>query len=161
MAVLAGAPHAFDTLTDLSPTYGGHFRDGTTITAGMTFPSRSAHDTPQVIHIDSALPYVVTNTPDATITVSVCALSPDPKFGVIGSVSGRLAGRWCTRLADAADTDMTLHGDPWEQLLLTITATRPGVVRVAGIGLTYSYGHRHGTQRVGLGVRFVFKDPAR
>ena len=64
-------------------------------------------------------------------------------------------------VVDPAGARLRIRKDGFnDQLVVTIRPTRPGIVMVWGLDLTYGYGHRHGTQHVGANVHFKVPDPA-
>ena len=114
---------------------------------GMSWPQ---HRDGSSASIDWALPVVTTNTAAAQVTVRVCILATPHDVGGVGSVSD-LSGT-CSRLDDPAGASLRL-GSFADQLVVTITPERPGVVVVRGLLVSYSHGWQHGTELVGDNIR--------
>ncbi|MFY9914308.1 MAG: hypothetical protein WAK18_06570 [Nocardioidaceae bacterium] len=143
-------PHAFLTNDFSTADMAGKIRPDQPLNVGMSY----VRERPATLRVDSARPRVLLNTAGADITVSVCRVDPSRADASIGSVYGDLS-KWCREVVDPAGARMQLRDAAVsDQLILTIRPTRPGVVMVWGLDVTYGYGHRHGTQHVGANVRF-------
>ncbi|QNN52117.1 hypothetical protein [Nocardioides mesophilus] len=106
------------------------------------------------VTLHAAAPHVLVNTAEATVTFSVCQVAGRSS---ISSVRGDLRRR-CSKLLPIKDTRLALtYQHPRRQMLMTITPTRPGVVKIQGMDLTYSYRHQSGTQRVGEYAWFRYR----
>jgi hypothetical protein len=112
---------------------------------GMTFPGEKGDGS---VAVDRADAHVVADTAAADIEVVVCTLV-DAESGSVGSASGPDIDELCSTLEPAEDVSLSIDRDPRQQLLVAVTTTRPGRVRIHGIDVTYSHGWQHGTQRVG------------
>ncbi|WP_309648699.1 hypothetical protein [Nocardioides sp.] len=93
------------------------------------------------------------NTADATFAFFVCTVEPE-RTGALG-VGGRdiLADVCADRTPLADDTVLDTGSTLSQQLVLLVTASRPGVVRTDGVDLTYSHGLQRGTQTIGTDLR--------
>lgn len=144
-------PHAFLTNIFSTADMAGTIRPDQPLNVGMSY----VQERPVTLTVDSARPRVLLNTAGADITVSVCRVDATQADSSIGSVYGDLS-KWCRDVVDPAGARMQLRDDAVsDQLIVTIRPTRPGVVMVWGVDVTYGYGHRHGTQHVGANVRFT------
>lgn len=120
-----------------------------------TLHLRMSHVAPEsegdgVVTLRSAEPRVLVNDTDASFEVSVCT----PVEGGIIGVTGPLE-RWCSDVSPVDGTNLDLEpGGAY--VVLSVTPTRPGQLRVQGVDLAYSDGLRSGTQPVGhyLWLRF-------
>ncbi len=143
-------PHALRTNVFSTADMSGKIRPHEPLNIGMSYPQYR----PATFTVDSARPRVLLNTAGADITVSVCKVDPSQADASIGSVYGDLS-KSCREVVDPAGARMQLRDNAVsDQLIVTIRPTRPGVVMVWGLDVTYGYGHRHGTQHVGANVRF-------
>jgi hypothetical protein len=120
---------------------------------GMTTPSlRADQDRLTLRHVEAN---VATDSAGTAITFTVCTRRPgqDP----LGVDRGSL-NRYCEEFREADGTEMVLgpHGRG-DYLIMTLTPSRPGVVWVPSIDVTYGYGwsglFRHGTETTGMSVR--------
>jgi hypothetical protein len=126
--------------------------DSEPISIGMTWFRVPRPGEPATLH--AAAPHVLVNTAEATLTFSVCQVAD---HGTISSVCADLH-RWCSKLLPIKDTRLALtYHYPRRQVMMTITPTRPGVVRIQGMDLTYSYRHQSGTQHVGEYAWFRYR----
>jgi hypothetical protein len=60
--------------------------------------------------------------------------------------------KWCSRLVPSDGTTVKL-GAFADQLVVTIVPTRPGIVLIRGLHVTYSHGWKRGPEDVGEFVR--------
>lgn len=161
-AVVGGLVWAWEWRThpDVLPGYGngynGTLAPGQTLYVGLTFPDP---DEGEEITLEAAVPRVVArNDAGATVATRLCTLDPQELrssgIGAIGSVDGEDFLRYCPDPAPVTEgTRLDLAAEPAQQLLLAVTPSRPGVVLVRGVDLTYSHGWRHGTQTIGPRLR--------
>jgi hypothetical protein len=102
---------------------------------------------PRTVTLHDVSARVVKDTAGPEITFSLCRAEEEP----ISSARGPL-GRWCSEVLPIDDTEMTLNADPHDIVVMTIRPTKPGVVRVRGMDLTYTDGWQRGTEQTGLTV---------
>ena len=119
---------------------------------GITFPDQDAEGT---VSIDTVKGHGVTNTAEAELSYFVCTI--DTAVDAIGSGSQADVDDVCSTLAPADGATLSLGIRSREQLLLKVTPTKPGVVRLHGLDITYAHGWQHGTQHIGgdVNVRAV------
>jgi hypothetical protein len=117
-------------------------------TAGMTFP-RNGHRT-GTVHVIAVVPDVVHNTATATFTVDVCTLDPRARVGGIILQSQHDTTTICRSRTPAQGADLHLGPGLPDQIVVTITPSRSGLVSLRGVHLTYTYGWKRGTQNTGL-----------
>ena len=117
---------------------------GPPLHVGMTWFQQARPGEP--VTLIAATPHILLNTAGARITFHVCVVA---QRGTIGSAIGDLS-RWCSRLLPMKNTRFPLtFVFPRRQVLMTIKTTKPGVVRIQGIHLTYRFGKQSGSQLVG------------
>ena len=142
-------------------TWNDNWSVGRSLSFGMSYvaPSDLTGASP-VEHaaVLSALPQVAVNTARATLTLSVCSIDTTQRVGAIGSVAGDLAAS-CTRVVPADGATMRVTGAAPDQLVLTVTPTRPGKVVVRGVEVAYVYKGALEAQRMGLSVRVTAPGP--
>lgn len=144
------SPDAFDEGST------GHSRTtlpvGEPIYLGITHERHSAEGS---IRIRDVQPDLGENDAEATVEYFLCTVDPSSGVGSIGSVDARLIGDECSELVAAEGQEMELNARPRQQLVLAVTPTKPGTVTVEGTELSYSYGWRRGTQRLGDSLELV------
>ncbi len=149
-------PHVFRTNDFGQAGMWGKISADKPMNVGMSY----ARGKPVTITVDSAYPRVLVNSAEASITVSVCTIDRSWDVGLIGSVYGD-PSKWCSKVVDPDGARLRIRKEGFnDQLVVTIRPTRPGIVMVWGVDVTYGYGHRHGTQHVGENVRFVVRAPS-
>jgi hypothetical protein len=98
---------------------------------------------------------VAADSADAVVIFTVCTLRPgqDPIMSAHGRLDAYCAA---TRPADGAELVLGPHGQG-DYLIMTLTPSRPGVVRVPSVDVTYRHGwnrlRQHGTETTGMSVR--------
>jgi hypothetical protein len=118
--------------------------------------AESLEDASGTARIDKAEPVVVTNTADATVTLSVCTTKPRAHLSFSGpmwSMEG-----YCSEVVPLEKGFvLPLGKDPGYQVTVTIAPEHEGLVQVAGVRLTYKHGIRYGTQLVAYtqSIQFV------
>jgi hypothetical protein len=104
-----------------------------------------------LMHVSTVRPVILQNSSAAHITVLDCVrkrLGDDAPGVLVGDVHSH-----CATLALFASGSLRIGdriGD--DDLIIAITPSRTGRVRIAGLRLSYSSGHRHGTQHVGAQI---------
>ena len=116
---------------------------------GMTYPDEDAEGT---VSIDEVKGHAVTDTAAAELAYFVCTIDTAAE-GTIGSGSQADVDEFCSTLTPADGATLSLGNHPREQLLLEVTPTRQGVVKIHGLDVTYTHGWQHGTQRIGGDVK--------
>ena len=112
-------------------------------------PSVESHDTVTFRHVE---PVVVRNDAGARLELRICRLDPDrPDGSVVGSIDVATLSEFCKQLdpVDGARFDRAWDARPQSQVILTITPTRPGVVKIQGLNVSYRQGIRFGNQTTG------------
>ena len=72
---------------------------------------------------------------------------------MIGSVEEADLSRYCVRNVPAAGAPLRFAGPkPRDQIVMTVTPTKPGEVRIAGLDVGYRAGWRRGAQVIGSDV---------
>lgn len=123
----------------------------------MTYPDLDSDET---VRVDRVTGHGVTDSADAELAYLVCTLRPRVE-GAIGSADRATADKYCSALTPADGVTLSLGRHPREQLLLEVTLTRPGVVRIHGLDVTYAHGWQHGTQHIGGDVALRAVEPRR
>ena len=91
-------------------------------------------------------PRIVENTSNAEIDFVVCQRKADyDAFGVGGALSDT-----CTRVSPLRAGARLNIGPGADQIIVQVTARRPGRVSIAGYEISYQQGWRHSRQHVGL-----------
>ena len=140
----------YSDVTD-SPSVGvGDARVGDQFSFGMSSVQRT-HSRDRYVDVETTRPNILVNTANATVSVSICSIDTSRRIGTIGSIRGPL-GEWCTRLVPATDSRMRVTGVVPDQMVMTIVPTKRGIVAVQGLDVTYGYGFKHGTERIGVYV---------
>jgi hypothetical protein len=122
-----------------------HHKINEPVFVGMTYPDQDAEGT---VSIDTVKGHGVTDTADAELAYFVCTIDTDAE-GTIGSGSQADVDEFCSTLTPADGASLSLGNHPREQLLLEVTPTSRGVVKIHGLDVTYTLGWQHGTQRIG------------
>lgn len=115
---------------------------------GMTFPYGDAEGT---VSIDTVKGHAVTDTAAAELAYFVCTIDTSAG-GALGTGSQADVDEFCSTLTPADGATLSLGR---EQLLLEVTPTRQGVVKIHGLDVTYTHGWQHGTQRIGGDVEVL------
>ena len=145
LALVVGWWHTHPTLFGpLGAEVGAYQQVGTTGIVGMTYPRPDTKSL--LVHAARAR---VNRGDGATVRVLVCRHRPGDD--VLGVVRGRL-DHWCTSVAEPSETRLGSH----DQLVVAVTADKPGPVVVDGIEVTYSAGWQRGTQATGVHYRARF-----
>ncbi len=104
------------------------------------------------VHIDKLSPRLVRDTAGGTFTFELCTLkSSNTSMGMAAGGLGVLRP-YCTTMAPAVGADFTVGGGERQQIVMVVTPARPGIIRVAGLDLTYTAGWQKGTEHVGIGT---------
>jgi hypothetical protein len=131
-------------------TLGMTMNAGQVMFEGVTFPDPG---TGEKVSIEAAAPRILENSADASFEFYVCTL--DPERGAIGALRGHRAfSAYCPDAEPIEDgTELDLGSASAQQLVMLVTAERPGVVVTEGVDLTYSSGLQRGTQAIGIHLR--------
>jgi hypothetical protein len=114
--------------------------------AGLVFEKDGATGE---VELDSVHAHVTRNSAAAKIEFYLCFIDPAADVGAIGSVEQQDLDDDCEMLIPAEGATMQLNAAPRQQLVVGVTLTSPGSVRLGSVDVTYSYGRQHGTQRTG------------
>lgn len=115
---------------------------------GVMFPDREVAG-PVTIH--SVAPRIEENTAGASVAFYLCLLDPSGSEGQLGAGGQRAFDRSCPRpLPVVSGTEYDGSRDAGQQLVMGITAHRPGVFRSPGVELTYTDGWQRGTELIGI-----------
>lgn len=125
---------------------------GEPIYIGLTHEGRDLEGT---IDIRDLQPDVAADSAESRVEYFICTVDPRSGVGSVGSVGATGIKEECSALVQAIGQVMTLNARPREQVVMAVTATRPGTVRVRGTELSYSYGWRDGTQYLGDSIKFT------
>lgn len=140
-------PHAFRDAEGGISQSTNSWPVGKAIYVGVTYGQESGW-----ITIHDAEPVVERNSARAEIEYFVC--TPERiGGGVIFSVDAAGADRHCGTLERIAGKPIEFELSGNRQILMRVTPTTEGVVRVSSSDLFYSQGWREGRQRVGDGIR--------
>ncbi|WP_345718288.1 hypothetical protein [Angustibacter luteus] len=105
---------------------------------------------------------VVQNDAGAGVHLSVCRLDPERLDGsVIGAIDVADLSDYCRTLEPVrgATFDLDAASARQSQIVLTITPTRPGVVKVNGVRVSYRQGLRFGEQTTGPHLTVTSNEP--
>lgn len=137
-------PTVFMAAAPIVSTGGVAPAGGPPLHVGMTWFPQPRPGEP--VTLLAASPHILLNTAGARITFHVCVMA---KRGSIGSIRGDLS-RYCSQLLPLKNTRFPVTYDfPRRHVLMTVTTTKPGAVRIQGMHLSYRYGHQSGSQLVG------------
>jgi hypothetical protein len=137
--------------TNFANTYGNgewaHLQVGQTALATTAF-SPGVGRVSQV-HIDALDPRVVQNTSGGTVRFELCTIRRSGT--AVGMDIGGLArlNRYCSAITPAVGADFSLVKDK-QELVMVYTPARPGLIRVAGVDMTYKAGWQEGTEHIGV-----------
>jgi len=98
-----------------------------------------------VVTLHNASANVVSDSGDARIEFFVCVKNPK-LGGTIFSVHDNQP--WCASRLPVGDAVLPLDRVPRQQLLMSVTLTRPGRLEIHGVDVTYTRGHQTGTQHL-------------
>lgn len=110
----------------------------------------SLHDERRDLELRSVRPVVRANTADAELTVYLCEIDPDARFGSV--MAQRVPPtKTCSTFEPVTEGTrfLTGKGSPHQQLVLEVRTTRRGVVKVKGAEVSYRDGLRRGTELTG------------
>jgi hypothetical protein len=139
-------PHAFDESGGWGVT-ASHKQVGDTLYVGMSFP-RGRDGGHVVLHGGHA--NIDSGADNADIELLLCSIDPDAGIGTIGAYVGPEIELGCSALVPIHDQRVDLQYAPMrQQVVLAVTLTHQGTVRISDITLDYSYGWRNGSQRTG------------
>ena len=112
------------------------------------------------VHIDKLSPRLVRDTAGGTFAFELCTLKvSNTSMGMAAGGLGVL-DPYCTSMRPAVGADFTVGGGERQQIVMVVTPARPGIIRVAGLDLTYTAGWQKGTEHVGIGTTlFVRAQP--
>lgn len=121
---------------------------GQTYYAGIV--STSITDERRELELRSATPVVHSDSAGADIEVYVCEVDPTQDAVGVGT-QRKEPTDVCLTFEPAAEGTLLLTGGdaPRHELVLAVTATRPGVVEVRGVEVSYRTGLRRGTEVTG------------
>jgi hypothetical protein len=126
---------------------GSHQRPvGAPFYVGMTSEN---HDARGTVTIHSARAHVVRDSAAAEIEFFVCTVDPSSGVGSIGAVPQSEIHHECSALVPAEGAKMRLNATPRQQVVMAVSLSHAGRVKVEGLDLDYSHGWQHGTQRTG------------
>jgi hypothetical protein len=91
----------------------------------------------------------------ARVEYFVCTVDPTSGVGSIGAVDATMIARECTTLDPVTGGVLDLNADPRQQVVMGVTATRPGTTVVRGTALSYTHGWQRGTQYLDVGLRLT------
>jgi hypothetical protein len=107
---------------------------------GVSYPSSGT------VHLDNLKPDVVSNGAHATFAFVICHIDPtDPTASLLAAGRPRDVRDNCARVTRAIGSSLDLGVNAGEQLLMEVIPAQAGVVRIAGVEATYSFGWQHGT----------------
>jgi hypothetical protein len=112
----------------------------------------SVHSPTYELVLKEARARVTANTAEATVGFAVCTPSGEGFVTATGDLSEH-----CAALSPVREATLTVNGNPDQFVVMSISPTRPGVVRISGMDLTYAHGWQRawqrGTQPTGYHVR--------
>lgn len=120
---------------------------GDSFYAGMSYPRHGdgGHVTLHGGHVN-----FTTGADIADVELLVCTIAKDAQVGAIGTYGGDTIHDDCDTLVPIRGQRLDLHDAPLrQQVVLKVTLTRPGTVRIADVTVDYSYGWQRGSQRIG------------
>lgn len=139
-------PDAFADAGGWGMNVGGR-KVGSVLYAGMSYP-RSRDGGSVTLHGGHA--DVASGAANARIELLVCTLKPDAGVGAIGSSNGDDILQFCSSLVPIAGERLDLQYAPMrQQVVMKVTLTHPGTVRITDITLDYTAGWQTGSQRTG------------
>lgn len=125
----------------------GETRVGDTIYVGMSYP-RNRDGGHVTLH--GGRVNVSAGAANADVDLLVCTLNPDARVGVIGSYVGDSIHDDCSTVEPIEGQRLDLQDAPMrQQVVLAVTLTHRGTVKVSGVTLDYSHRWQRGTQRTG------------
>lgn len=140
-------PHAFRDAEGGIGQSANSWPVGKAIYVGVTYGQESGW-----ITLQDAEPVIERNSARAEIEHFVC-IPERIGVGSIGSADAAGAGQHCATLERIGGKPLEFELGGNRQILMRITPTIEGVVRVPSSDLTYRQGWREGRQRVGDGIR--------
>jgi hypothetical protein len=130
---------------------------GDTVWSSVTVPSTDPGED-RVLRIEAVEPRVRRDDTAARIDYFVCTF--DAAYGESHGVGAfgyggdtREAERACTSLVPAVGATLDLSGDPVQQLVVSVTPTRPGVLAIPKHLVTWSVGWQSRTEQINEGLR--------
>ena len=110
-------------------------------------------DSVGAVTLTKAEPHMLVNTADAQISFHICVAGREG----ISSVHGDLSD-WCQNVTELEGAEFPLSTtSPVDPIIMTISATNPGELKLQGMDLTYQQGFQNGMQRVGEYVWLRFE----
>jgi hypothetical protein len=126
-------------------------------TAFLVMPAVAQGD-PTSLTFHGASTLLAKNTARAKASFSVCDTAQQPDPDIRNWPVDQLI-QVCSAQHALVDGTRLTYPDPHHLVLLTLTPTRPGVVRLTGVDVRYSLGlahlFQHGTDHVGLDARLT------
>lgn len=119
-----------------------------TIYFGVNWPRNPDHD----VVIRAADVDVTADTAASDVAVVVC-VPAGPDSAHLGNAFESSISKFCSRLVPVGPADVVLSSTRKDQLLIRLSTTRPGRVKIAGVDLHYRDGWRQGHQDVAAEVR--------
>ena len=125
----------------------GEKQVGDTIYVGMSYP-RNRDGGHVTLH--GGRVNVSSGSDNADVDLLVCTLDPDARVGAIGSYVGDNIHDDCSALEPIEGQRLDLQYAPMrQQVVLAVTLTHRGTVKVSDVTLVYSDRWQRGTQRTG------------
>lgn len=123
---------------------------GDTIYVGMSYPrSRDGGH----VTLRSGRVNFGAGAENAEVDLLICALDAEARVGAIGSYVGDSIHDDCSTLVPIEGQRLDLQYSPMrQQVVLAVTLTHPGSVKISDVTLGYSHRWRRGLQRTGGGV---------
>ncbi|HET7736559.1 MAG TPA: hypothetical protein VFK52_11320 [Nocardioidaceae bacterium] len=112
---------------------------------GMSYAQPDAEGTVRIHSVKAA---DLSAPSDAVIEFFVCTIDPDGDASAIGAIGDPISDA-CASLVPAEGAKLDLDAKPMQQLVVAMTLPTPGRLSMTGVDVTYSYGWRRGTQRIG------------
>jgi hypothetical protein len=116
---------------------------GEPIFVGVTHEPRDVRGS---IEIHGAEPEVVRDSAGVRVDYLLCTINPSGNAGSVGAVIESDIDQECSSLTSIQGRAMELNADPRQQVVMSVTPTKPGTVEIEGTELSFSFGWRRGSQ---------------
>lgn len=116
---------------------------GEPIYVGITHEPRDVRGS---IEIHGAAPDIVRDSAGVRVDYLLCTINPSGNAGSVGAVTASEITQECSSLTSAQGRAMDLNADPRQQVVMSVTPTKPGTVEIEGTELSFSFGWRRGSQ---------------